>query len=145
MTERQYCTFHVGGLLFGVEVNLVHEVLTDVRATPVPLADPCVDGVINLRGQIVTSIDARRRLGLAPRGDGERATNVVIRATHEAVSLMVDTEGDVVGISEDGIAPLPENVNATIREFVTGACQVEGGLLLLLDAPRLLAVERTAQ
>ena len=65
-----YCTFRVGGLLVGVDVERVQEVLHDPELTPVPLAHESVVGLLNLRGQIVTAIDARRRLGLtaaAPR------------------------------------------------------------------------------
>lgn len=140
MNDRRFCTFHVGGLLLGVEVDLVQEVLGDVATTRVPLADPCVSGLINLRGQIVTAVDARRRLGLAPRTPGGRATNLVIRTAHESVSLVIDTEGEVVDLSDTDVEPLPENVSATIRAFVIGACQVDQGLLLLLDAPQMLAV-----
>ena len=137
--SNRYCTLHVGDLLLGVEVELVHEVLADVAIARVPLADPSVVGLINLRGQIVTAVDARLRLGLPPRENGA-GKNVVIRATHEAVSLVVDSEGDVVDLSDVDVQPLPDNVDATIRNFTTGACKVDGRLLLLLDAPRLVAV-----
>ncbi len=140
MSERRYCTFHVGGLLVGVEVDLVQEVLGDVATTPVPLADSSVSGLINLRGQIVTAVDARRRLGLAPRIAGIRSTNVVICAAHEPVSLVVDSEGEVVDVEDADVELLPENVSALIRDFVSGVCKVEHNLLLLLDVPRLLAV-----
>jgi purine-binding chemotaxis protein CheW len=137
--NNRYCTLHVGDLLLGVAVELVDEVIAEVAITRVPLAEPSVVGLINLRGQIVTAVDARVRLGLAPRADAE-GKNVVIRATHEAVSLVVDREGDVVDLSDVDVQPLPENVDAAIRNFITGACKVDERLLLLLDAPRLLAV-----
>jgi purine-binding chemotaxis protein CheW len=138
--SNRYCTLHVGDLLLGVEVGLVHEVLAEVAMIRVPLADPSVVGLINLRGQIVTAVDARLRLGLLPRAQAD-GKNVVIRGTHEAVSLVVDSEGDVVDLSDVEVQPLPENVDATIRNFTTGACKVDERLLLLLDAPRLLAVD----
>lgn len=140
MSDRKYCTFRVGGLLVGVEIDLVQEVLGDVATTRVALADSSVSGLINLRGQIVTAVDARRRLGLSSRREGERATNVVIGVAHESVSLVVDTEGEVVDVADTDVDVLPENVSASIREFVTGVCKIEHGLLLLLDAPHLLAV-----
>jgi purine-binding chemotaxis protein CheW len=136
----RYCTFHVDGLLLGVDVELVQEVLGDAPQTRVPLADPCVLGLMNLRGQIVTAVDARRRLGLAPRATGEPSTNVVVRIAHESMSLVVDREGEVVDLDGRDIESLPENVSATIRNFVTGACNIDQSLLLLLDTPRLLAV-----
>jgi hypothetical protein len=63
MTEHRFCSFTVGGLLFGIDVARVQEVLGTQPVTPVPLAQPSVVGLINLRGQVVTAVDARRRLG----------------------------------------------------------------------------------
>ena len=140
MSAARYCTFDVGGLLLGIDVAVVQEVLGRVATTRVPLADPCVAGLINLRGQIVTAVDARRRLGLSPRQPSAPETNVVIRTAHESVSLVVDSEGEVVNLTDADIAALPETVSPIIRSFVTGACHVDDRLLLLLDAPRLLAV-----
>jgi purine-binding chemotaxis protein CheW len=106
----------------------------------VPLADPWVSGLLNLRGQIVTAIDARRRLGLAPRGPAERIANIVLRTADGSVSLVVDREGDVVDLPDAEVEPLPENVSPAIRSVVTGTCKVEEGLLLMLDAERTLTM-----
>ena len=138
--STRFCTFHVGELLLGVEVGLVQEVLGEEPMTRVPLADPWVSGLLNLRGQIVTAIDARRRLGLPPRGPGDRTANIVLRMPDGSVSLVVDREGDVVDLPEDEIEPLPENVSPAIRAVVSGTCKVGEGLLLMLDAERTLTI-----
>jgi purine-binding chemotaxis protein CheW len=138
--STRFCTFHVGELLLGVEVELVQEVLGEEPMTRVPLADPWVSGLLNLRGQIVTAIDARRRLGLPPRRPGDRTANIVLRMPDGAVSLVVDREGDVVDLPEDEIEPLPENVSPAIRAVVSGTCKVGESLLLMLDAERTLTI-----
>jgi purine-binding chemotaxis protein CheW len=140
MTVRRFCTFHVDELLLGVEVDLVQEVLGEEPMIRVPLADPWVSGLLNLRGQIVTAVDARRRLGLPPRGPGERTANIVLRTADGSVSLVVDREGDVVDLADTDVEPLPENVSPAIRGVVTGTCKVEEGLLLMLDAERTLTM-----
>lgn len=140
MSARRLCTFHVGGLLLGVDIELVQEVLGDEPTTRVPLADPSVSGLLNLRGQIVAAIDARQRLGLSPRRPDDGWTNIVIRTEHESVSLVVDSEGEVVDVADSDLEQLPENVSERIRNLVTGACRVEEGLLLLLDAERTLTL-----
>ncbi len=69
----QLSTFHVGSYLFGVEVALVQEVVRMQVFTPVPLSGPEVSGLINLRGEVLTAIDVRARLGLPPStGDARR-------------------------------------------------------------------------
>jgi purine-binding chemotaxis protein CheW len=140
MSARRFCTFHVGDLLLGVEVELVQEVLGMEPMTRVPLADPWVSGLLNLRGQIVTAVDARRRLGLPPRSAGERTANIVIRTPDGSVSLVVDREGDVVDLADAEIEPLPENVSPAIRAIVSGTCKVDESLLLMLDAERTLTI-----
>ena len=140
MSERRFCTFHVGTLLLGVQLDRVQEVMGAQVLTPVPLADPCVLGLINLRGRIVTVIDARRRLGLSPRPEDAAVANVVIRVDGEPVSLVVDSEGEVIDVDALDVEAVPETVSSTIREYAVGAYKVNGGLLLALDPDRTMSV-----
>lgn len=138
MMSAVYCTFRVGGLLIGVDVERVQEVLYDPDMTTVPLADDSVLGLFNLRGQIITAIDARRRLGLADREPDDRATHVIVRCASEAVSLVVDREDEVVDV--DDPEAVPETFSNEIRNLLTGIHQLDAGLLLVLDADRTLSV-----
>jgi purine-binding chemotaxis protein CheW len=135
-----YCSFRVGGLLVGVEVERVQEVLHDPEVTPVPLAHESVLGLLNLRGQIVTAIDARRRLGLSERGAKEATAHVIVRGQAEAVSLVVDIEAEVVDVNAEAVDEVPETLSSAIRDLLTGIHQLDTGLLLLLDADRTLSV-----
>jgi chemotaxis signal transduction protein len=92
----QFATFFVADLFFGVDVLHVQEVLRFQAMTPVPKAPRAIEGLINLRGQIVTAIDMRRRLGLPPRDGNKSPMNIVIRTSEGAVSLLVDEIGDVL-------------------------------------------------
>src|SRR3954454_16474957 len=99
-TAHQYCTFTVDGHYFGVDVLRVQEVIRAQPMTRVPLAPPVVRGLINLRGQIVTAIDLRRRLGMPDRAADRPPVNVVVRTDDGAVSLLVDEIGDVIAPPE---------------------------------------------
>ena len=92
----QLCTFFVGDYHFGVDVLQVQEVLRFHEMTAVPLAPPVVRGLINLRGQIVTALDLRHRLGLQPAAPHVEHANVIVRTHDGAVSLLVDEVGDVI-------------------------------------------------
>jgi purine-binding chemotaxis protein CheW len=135
---RQYSTFYVGGLSLGIEVVKVQEVLRYQEMTRVPLAPPVVEGLINLRGQIVTAIDMRRRLGLSPRGPQETPMSMVVRSEDGAVSLLVDEIGDVVEVSQSCYEPPPVNMHSSQRELIDGVYKLDGGLLLVLNAERVL-------
>ena len=85
--SQQFCTFYLDKLMFGVQLEKVQEVIRYLELTEIPLAPRVVSGLINLRGQIVTCIDLRRRLELADRPEETSPMNVVIRSADGAVSL----------------------------------------------------------
>jgi purine-binding chemotaxis protein CheW len=138
---RQVCTFMVDGLLFGVDVVRVQEVLRYQEMTPVPLAPPVVCGLINLRGQIVTALDMRQRLGMAPRAPGLLPTNLILREQQRAVSLLVDEIGDVVEVDEGSFEPPPDTLPMASRALIDGVYKFKPQLLLLLNTERALKVE----
>jgi len=136
--DGQFCTFYVSGLFLGVEVTLVQEVIRYQQLTHVPLASDVIGGLMNLRGQIVTAIDLRRRLGMPPRDPGQLPINVVVRASEGAVSLLVDQIGDVIEVEEAAFERPPPTLGGEARELIRGAYKLEGGLLLVLDTARAL-------
>ncbi|MDP3714544.1 MAG: chemotaxis protein CheW [Mycobacteriales bacterium] len=138
--ERQYCTFYAGDLYFGIWVREVQEVLLYQDMVRVPLASPVIRGLINLRGQIVTAIDLRRRLDLPDREDGVDPMNVVVRTDDGAVSLLVDQIGDVVEVDDRTFENAPENLGGPARDLIEGVYKLEGHLLLVLDPAKTIDV-----
>jgi purine-binding chemotaxis protein CheW len=129
----QFCTFYLDKLLFGVELKGVQEVIRSLDMTRVPLAPAVVSGLINLRGQIVTAVDLRRRLELALRPSGMRAMNVVVRSEDGAVSLLVDEIGDVVEVDETTFEPPPETLRGSVRTVILGVHKLNDRLMHVLD------------
>jgi purine-binding chemotaxis protein CheW len=141
MTDtRQLCTFSLDSLLFGVEVVNVQEVLRYQEMTKVPLASAMVRGLINLRGQIVTAIDMRARLGLSALAPDHQPMNVVLRTSDGVVSLLVDEIGDVLELDGRDFERAPETLAGVFREVVVGVYKLEAQLLLLLDVERIIAL-----
>jgi purine-binding chemotaxis protein CheW len=130
---RQLCTFYVDNQFFGVDAQSVQEVIRYQEMTRVPLTPDCVSGLINLRGQIVTAIDMRKRLGLKDRAADRLPMNVVVRGADGAVSLLVDQIGDVIEVSEDNFEPPPETLQGPARELVKGTYKLDNNLLMLLN------------
>lgn len=139
--SKQFSTFFLDGLYFGVEVLEVQEVIRYQQMTRVPLAPESVEGLINLRGHIVTAIDLRRRVGLAPRPADQLPMNVVVRVDEGALSLLVDEIGDVVEVSDEQFEPVPETVKGRVADLVSGVYKLDGRLLLILDVERAVVVE----
>jgi len=133
---RQFCTFYLDKLLFGVELTGVQEVMRHLDMTQVPLAPEVVSGLINLRGQIVTAINLRKRLELAALGADAQPMNVVVRSEDGAVALLVDEIGDVVELAEDSFEPPPETLRGAVRGIILGVHKLEKQLLHVLDTEK---------
>jgi purine-binding chemotaxis protein CheW len=144
MASRQFCTFLLDGYLFGVPVPQVQEVIRFQPMTPVPLAPPAVEGMINLRGQIVLAIDLRRRLSLGERCAGELPMNVVVRTADGAVSLLVDEIGDVVEVEPSTFEAPPETLRGPVRSMILGVHKLEHRLLHLLNTEKACQMQELA-
>jgi len=136
--KKQLSTFFVDRLFFGVEVEKVQEVIRYQEMTRVPLAPPVIQGLINLRGQIVTAVDLRRRLCLSERAATDLPMNVVVRYDDGAVSLLVDEIGDVLEVDEETFEQPPDTLDNRARELIRGVYKLEGRLLHVLDAEKAL-------
>ena len=137
-TQTTFCTFSLGTLQLGVEVQRVQEVIRHQRMTRVPGAGDSVAGLMNLRGQIVTAIDLRQRLGLTPEAGQSAAMSVVLRTPDGPVSLLVDQIGDVALVDIAMFEPSPETLQGIARNMLQGAYKLENELLLILDADAVL-------
>jgi purine-binding chemotaxis protein CheW len=139
-TSGQFSTFFVSDLFFGVDVLRVQEVLRFQQMTYVPRAPKVIEGLINLRGQIVTAIDLRRRLGLPPRAVDQMPMNMVVRTDDGAVSLLVDEIGDVLDMDAATYERPPENLDPAAQEIICGVYKLKDRLLLVLDTEKTVDV-----
>ena len=142
--DRQYCTFYLDDIFFGVEVENVQEVVCYQEMTRVPLAPPVVRGLINLRGQIVTALELRRRLEMPERPAGRNPVNVVVRADDVPTSLLVDQIGDVLEVPDEAFERPPETLQGVGRELIRGAYKLKDRLLLILDMEKVVSVSGEA-
>lgn len=139
----QFCTFVLDGHLFGVPVEKVQEVLRHQDIRSVPLAPREIRGLLNLRGQIVTTVDLRARLGIPPAEEAS-AVNVVVRTPDGPVSLLVDQIGDVLEPAASTFEPAPDTVPRNVRDLVERVCKLEDRLMLVLDTELAIDVEAAA-
>jgi purine-binding chemotaxis protein CheW len=136
--DQQLCTFYLDGHLFGVPVERVQEIIRFQHMTRVPLAPPTICGLINLRGQVVTAIDLRRKLGMAERSTDKQPINVVVRCDDGAVSFLVDEIGDVQAVDESTFEPPLNTLPDQLRQVIHGVFKLQERLLLILDAEKVM-------
>ena len=141
MSTRLMCTFALADGLYAIPVDDVQEVIRNQELTPVPLAHTAVVGLINLRGQIVTAIDLRRRMNLSPRPDDAAAPmNVVVRTADGPKAILVDDIGDVIEVTDDTFEPPPDTLTDALRGVVLGVYKLRDQLLLALDTEQAVRV-----
>ena len=136
MASEKYAklsTFHVGDYCFGIEVSLVQEVLRRQKIFYVPLADNAVQGLINIRGQIITAISLRQRLQFTGKDNPDEHFNVISISSTGPVSFIVDSIGDVINLPRSLYEPTPTHLVASMRDMIGGVYKHEKQLLLLLD------------
>ncbi len=136
----QLCTFELAGTLFGVTATDVQEIARPQPITRVPLAHRAIAGLLNLRGQIVTTIDLRTRLGLARRDAQARPFHVVVRHSDGVFSLLVDAIGDVLEPRAASREVVPATVPATFRELVDGVYKLPDRFLFALILDRVVSL-----
>ena len=130
---QQFCSFYLDGLLFGVALEGVQEVFVPMEMTHIPLASDMVSGLINLRGQLVTAVDLRRKLQLPARSADTAGMNVVVHTDDGPVRMLVDEIGDVIEVDESTFEKPPETLQEKLSGMILGVHKLDGELLHILD------------
>lgn len=131
--QNQYVSFLIANQLLGVPVDIVQEVLNPQAIAKTPKARPEIAGLLNLRGQIVTAVDLRKRLGLPPNDPDKPSMNVVLRHKGESYSLLVDEVGDVINVSNEQFEPPPVTLDSHWKSLVSGVFRLEEKLFVVLN------------
>lgn len=142
LEQRTLCTFLLDGRLFGIDVARVREVVRHIEATRVPLAPSIVGGLLNLRGQIVTAIELRRRLGLAPPRAGALAMHIVLEVDGELVSLIVDEISGMLTVADSDFEPPPASLQGSLGPLVIGVYKLPTMILMVLDVEKVMDIAK---
>lgn len=127
-------TFSLMGEVFGLPILDVREIIRMTEITPVPQAPGFVEGVINLRGQILPVVDLRKRFGITPKENDDTTRIVVVELTHAAVGLIVDSVSEVLRIPADVVAPPPSLVAGSIgAEYIKGIGHYDERMIILIE------------
>lgn len=138
-----FVTLTIGDQLFGVPVSLIHDVFSPQSITPVPLSGKEIAGVLNLRGRIVTAIDARVALGLASHDNKTNSMAIGIEKNGESYGLIIDSVGEVLTLSPDQYESNPSTLDPRWRDISAGVYRLDGTLLVVFDVNKLINFDQT--
>lgn len=137
----QCVTFRMADEVYGVNVMLVQEVLRYTEIVPVPGAPHHVLGIVNLRGNVVTVIDTRARLGLPTTEMTENTRILIIEINGNVIGMVVDSVSEVLDIKSSDIESAPNVGNDESSKYIQGVVNREDFLLIVVDMNRLIGEE----
>jgi len=144
-TAEQWVTFYLDNEKYGIKVMQVQEVLRVSEIAPVPGAPDYVLGIINLRGNVVTVIDTRKRFGLSENELSDDTRIVIIEAENQVVGILVDSVAEVVDLLATDVETAPNVGNDESSKYIQGVCSLENELLILIDVFKLLTDEEWSE
>ena len=136
--KDRYLTFHLGDEDYGLEIRHVTEIISIQKITDVPDLPDFVKGVINLRGQVIPTLDLRLRFGLPAKDYDERTCVIITRMNDIPVGVIVDTVNEVLNIPAENISPPPSVQKGVAHRFVEGLGRVGDSVKIILNAEKLL-------
>jgi purine-binding chemotaxis protein CheW len=133
----QFTTFYIGEQQFGIDVTRVQEVTRSLNITPIPLAEKCITGLINLRGLITTAVD----LGVLFETEMNRDDFMTVVCEYDGYlySFIIERISDVVSYTEDELREVPDNLPSQFKNFLSGVFNTEKGILCIIDVEKLIS------
>ena len=141
LSEVQLVTFMLGAEEYGVPISQIQEIDRLAKITKVPKAAEFIEGITNLRGEVIPVLDTRKRFGLEVKPPDDRTRIIIVDLGGVKTGLVVDSVREVLNLARKDIAPPPEAIGSAIdQQFISGIGKVDSGkrMIVLLDVERIL-------
>lgn len=134
----QLITVTIHKQLFGIPVQHVRDIFKLTRITRIPMTSPEIAGVVNLRGRIVTALNLREKLGFPQPDETIRPMMIAVDYYGEMYSLMVDSVGEVLTLSEETFEKNPSTLDQRLQDLTKGIFKLDNQLLSVLDIKKII-------
>lgn len=143
--ELQLVAFFLQGEEFAVDIQKVREVLKLPPITPLPQSLDFIEGVINLRGEVIPVVDLRKRFRLAKTAKSDKARIIIVEIDEGMVGLIVDSVTEVLHLSASAIEGPPRRLAGTRTEFISGVGKLGERLIIILALEKILSTEEQVE
>ncbi len=134
-------TFSVGNTFFGINILDIQEINKSMNITRIPRSDDFIQGILNLRGKIVTIINLGKKLGLPLAGKNAATKNIIVASEGEHIGFMVDEIREVIQTKASDIGTVPPNMGGIKEKYFKGVLETKNKLIGILDIDEILAVQ----
>ena len=139
MAMRQFVKFDVGNEEFGVDIEQVREIIKIQEFLKVPKTPKFIEGLINLRGKVLTVFNLRKRLGMKNQAFDENSKIIIVDSNDLLIGFTVDVVSEIIRIPDDAVENTPPTVTGIDKRFLAGVAKSDDKLLLLLDLSQVLS------
>ncbi len=143
--EIQVACFRLGDDVYAFDIMRIREIIRPQKIAALPKAPACVEGVLNLRGQVIPVVDLRKRFEMPPREIDQNRRLLIISLAGCTIGLAVDEVTEVITVPAVNIKPPPQVTDGVDGDYLLGVCLVQDSLIMLLDPDRLLTGRETAE
>ncbi|MCK8827310.1 chemotaxis protein CheW [Natroniella acetigena] len=141
---RQMIIFELNQEEFGIDINNVKEIIRPEEIRSVPQSSEFIAGIIDLRGEIITVVDLRKKFGLQAEVDSDTRI-IVAELARTKIGFIVDTASEVLRVEGDEIAPPPREIEGMKANLLQGVVKRDERLIILLDFAGLLSQEEVEE
>lgn len=145
MEEKQLVVFRLHNEEFGVEITDVREIVKPRHITRLPHVADYIEGVTNLRGEVIPVICLRKRFGLEPKEETQDTRIIMLEINNSMVGFIVDAVTETLRLPEDAIEPPPSSIAGLRADYLAGVGKVDDRLLILLDVGQILSTDEKIQ
>lgn len=138
MSEMQYVVFRLGKEKYCIDISFVAGISEYKEVTSVPDAPYFIDGMINLRGDIIPIVNLKKRFKIAQTDQTDDTRIIIVKVSGKDVGFLVDEASQVLRISTDDIEQAPEIIKGKDREYISGVAKISGEIAIVLDLERIL-------
>ena len=140
--EQQLVAFTIGNQEFGIDISQVREIVRLSQITYLPKAPVFIEGVVNLRGQVLAVIDLAKKLGLTAQARGEHSRIIIVEACGNTVGMIVDSVSEVLRLSSISTEAVPRLYDTAVPDhYIRGIGKLKDRLLVFLDLQAILSSE----
>ncbi len=143
MSDRQYVIFKLGDEKYGVDISNVGGITEFTNITKVPDAPTYIEGIINLRGDIIPIINLKTRFKIATTAENADPRIIVYNTNERDIGFIVDDASQVLRLEDENVEPAPTIIKGANRQFIDGVGKVDGEIIVLLDFEKILSEEET--
>lgn len=144
MAIRQFVKFSVGKEEFAVDITLVREISKLQQMLKVPNTPPFIEGLLNLRGQVLTIFNLRKRLGMDDQGFDENSKIIIVWYNDIQLGFTVDKVSEIIKVEDVNVENTPPSISGIDKRFLSGVIKAGENLILILDLTRVLSSEEEA-